>query len=242
MGHKDVDPEAVYTGQQVRTIMALAEATSPTAFVLVAWCYEFGARTAEPGMQLLRDVDLPNTRARPIHLKGGKAKQWHFLMPYCLRALPSWLDMRLERVSAPKQKLYLFPSTCPGKCYICGGTGQRHKQMRDGKRRFKGPLVPCHHCDETGERWGMDRREVYNIIAPVLRKAGMPKGRQHPHTLRHTIITQMLNSGIEPRVIQDRVGHRRLSTTLEYVKATDRARAEVTDKMRWLYEGKDEDV
>lgn len=244
MPRKDVDPEAVYTPDEVRRIMTIARQQPPLTYALLAWCYEFGARTAEPGMQLLRDVDLPNNRARPVHLKGGATKAWHFLLPYCQEALPMWLRERPQQQPLPREQGFascLFPSAFPGKCYICSGTGQRPKQMRlpNGKRE-KGPLMPCHHCSETGQRWGMDRREVYNVVAPVLRAAGVPKGRQHPHTLRHTIITQMLNSGVEPKVIQDRVGHRQLSTTLTYVKATDKARAEVVDKMKWLY-NEDED-
>jgi integrase len=236
MPRKDIDSEAVYTEEQIADIMRIAAKTSPLAFALTAWCYEFGARTAEPGMQFLRDLDLPNGRARPLHLKGGKNPSWHYLLPYCQTALPRWIAKRGGCVKKPEQNLYLFPSKTPGKCLTCGGTGQRAKQMREGEKRFPGPLVSCHHCNETGKRWGMDRREVYNVVAPILRAAGMPKGRQHPHTLRHSIITHMLNSGVEPNIIQNRIGHRRLATTLAYVQSTEQARADVVHKMRRLYE------
>lgn len=234
MPRKDVDPEAVYTVQEIRQIVQVARAESPLAFALVAWCYEFGARTAEPGLQLLRDLDLTNNRARPTHLKGGAAKSWHFLMPFCQEALPAWLQVR--QVRTPEQREYLFPSAFPGMCYTCHGTGQRHKLLRlpDGSRA-QGPAVPCHHCEATGKRWGVDRREVYNVVARVLRKAGMPKGRQHPHTLRHSIITHMHNAKVEAKVIQDRVGHRRLESTLGYIRATDAQRMAVLDKMQEVY-------
>lgn len=234
MSKKDVDPEAVYTPEQIRTIMSLARTKDALTFALVAWCYEFGARTAEPGMQTMRDVDLENNRARPVHLKGGAATSWHFLLPYCQEALPRWMQARTPKIS--EQAKYLFPSAFPGMCYTCGGSGQRAKQMRatDGSR-FKGDLVPCHHCGETGKRYGLDRREVYNTLAPLLREAGMPKGRQHPHTLRHSIITHMHNGGVEAKVIQDRVGHRRLESTLGYIRATDAQRASVLDKMQNIY-------
>lgn len=235
MPRKDVDPEAVYSVDEIRHIMTIARAQSPRAFAVTAWCYEFGARTAEPGLQLLRDVDLLNKRARPVHLKGGTAKAWHFLLPFCQKALPVWLHTRPHHPDAPEAML--FPSAFPGKCYTCGGTGQRHKQTRlPSGKRGKGDLVPCHHCNETGRRWGMDRREVYNVVAPVLREAGMPKGRSHPHTLRHSIIVHMLNAGVEPKVIQTRVGHKRLETTLGYVVASDKARAEVEAKLAHIYE------
>lgn len=234
---KDVDPQAVYDEIEINKIISVARSKDILTFTLTAWCYEFGARTAEPGMQLLRDVDLHGGRARPLHLKGGKVKSWHYLMPFCTEALPLWLKVRESHVKVPEQDPYLFPSASPGMCYTCGGTGQRAKQMRDGKRRFKGPLVPCHHCGETGKRWGLDRREVYNIVAPVLREAGMRKGSQHPHTLRHSIITHMLNAGVDSQEVQDRVGHRHLETTLSYARATESAKAEVVGKM-WKVYGK----
>jgi len=235
VAHKDVDSEAVYTVQEIQQVLRTARTIGTLAFTLTAWCYEFGARTAEPGQQLLRDVDLPNNRARPTHLKGGASKAWQFLMPNCQAALPLWLAERETHISQPTQALYLFPARKPGKCLTCEGTGQRAKQMRDGERRFKGPRVPCHHCAATGKRWGMDRREVYAIVAPVLRAAGMQKGRQHPHVLRHSVITHMLDAGVAPKVIQERVGHRSLQTTLDYVKATDAGRAEVMGKMNALF-------
>lgn len=235
MTRKNIDPEAVYTIPEIQRIIATARPRGPLAFALTAWTYEFGARTAEPGLQLLRDLDLPNNRARPVHLKSGAAKSWQFLLPYCEEALPLWIAARPAMIKTPEQAPYLFPSKMPGMCYPCHGTGQRAKLLRDGNRRFDGEKVPCHHCGATGKRWGLDRREVFNIVAPILTAAGMPKGRRHPHTLRHSIITNMLNSGVEPKVIQTRVGHRALQTTLGYVQASESARAEVVDKMKALY-------
>lgn len=236
MPKKNVDPQAVYDAADIQQIMAVARNMGPLPFALTAWCYEFGARTAEPGMQLLRDVDMKAARARPLHLKGGNAQAWHFLLPFCVEALPPWLAVRPHRyIKTPEQALYLFPSKAPGTCYTCHGTGQRAKQMREGKRRFVGDLVPCHHCNETGKRWGMDRREVYNIIAPILRAAGMRPGSQHPHTLRHTIITHMLDAGVPSAEIQSRVGHKQLETTLSYARATESAKAETVGKMWKVY-------
>jgi hypothetical protein len=77
------DHLAILQAHEMRSIMDVARATGPLPFALTAWCYEFGARTAEPGLQLLKDVDMRIGRARPAHLKAGKPPAWHMLMPFC---------------------------------------------------------------------------------------------------------------------------------------------------------------
>lgn len=221
--------------------MQAARERGPLAFALVAWCYEFGARVSEPGMQLLKEVDLRLGRARPAHLKRGKGKVWHRLHTFCRQALPSWLAERETWTLMPAQRAYLFPSRITtGRCYMCRGSGSRQKLKRDGEKRFvDGTLVRCEVCQGTGERWGLAAQEAYVIIKGVLRAAGIPDGRNHPHVLRHSVITHMLNAGTSPKVIQDRVGHRSMETTLEYARVTDQALAETEGRLeaRGIYKG-----
>jgi integrase len=237
---KDVETQATLEEAEVVPVMKAARDHGPLAFALTAWGYEFGARISEFGMQLMRDTDLRLDRARPAHLKHGQKQAWHPLFELCREALPLWLDERETWTLEPKRQLYLFPSRIAGhRCYVCRGAGERPKLRREGERRFVGGTAPCEQCRGTGERWGLAAPEAYKIIHGVLVAAGIPDGRNHPHVLRHSIVTHLLNAGVAVKVVQDRVGHRSMETTLEYARLTDQALAESEGKLkeRGIYKG-----
>lgn len=62
-------------------------------------------------------------------------------------------------------------------------------------------------------------RGIEFIMKTVFQKAGV-KGQVHPHELRHTFATQMLNNGADLRTVQELLGHESLSTTQIYTHVT----------------------
>lgn len=57
---------------------------------------------------------------------------------------------------------------------------------------------------------------VRNVIRRVGEDAGIPE--LHPHLLRHTAATRLLNQGVDIRTLQELLGHASLQTTQIYLR------------------------
>ncbi|MBD3277898.1 MAG: tyrosine-type recombinase/integrase, partial [Candidatus Aegiribacteria sp.] len=61
----------------------------------------------------------------------------------------------------------------------------------------------------------LSRMTVWNVVNKSAQKAGVP-GRVHPHTLRHSFATHLLQGGADLRVVQELLGHSDIKTTEIY--------------------------
>ena len=72
----------------------------------------------------------------------------------------------------------------------------------------------------------LTRSGAFLILKGLAEKAGLEPGRVHPHLLRHSFATHLLEGGADLRSVQEMLGHADLSTTELYTHVSDRRRRE----------------
>jgi integrase/recombinase XerC len=110
-------------------------------------------------------------------------------------------DARTVRVLGKGSKERIVPYGTPAARALDAYLGRR--------ATARGPVF----VNQRGGR--LTARSIHTIVRRAARAAGVTR-RVSPHTLRHTFATHLLDRGADLRVIQELLGHSRLSTTQRY--------------------------
>lgn len=80
-------------------------------------------------------------------------------------------------------------------------------------------LFPNKGPGQKGDR-PMQAKSVFDAVRQAAQRAGIKK-HVHPHTLRHSFATHLLESGADLRTIQLLMGHANVTTTTHYLRLSE---------------------
>ena len=121
----------------------------------------------------------------------------------------------------------------------CFGKGAKERVVPIGRsaaealRRYLSrgrPYLDRRHRPELflNARGGaLTRAGAFVILRRLAAKAGLEPERVHPHLLRHSFATHLLEGGADLRSVQEMLGHADLATTELYTHVSDRRRREL---------------
>jgi integrase/recombinase XerD len=92
------------------------------------------------------------------------------------------------------------------------------------------PFLDTRHRPElflNARGGGLTRAGAFLILRRLAAKAGLDPERIHPHLLRHSFATHLLEGGADLRSVQEMLGHADLATTELYTHVSDRRRREL---------------
>jgi site-specific recombinase XerD len=200
------------TLEDITNVIAAADGDRPADLrdrALLEVMYACGLRVSEASGLSLGDVDLDHN-ALLVHGKGNKQRMVLMGEP-ARRALERYLrNARAKILRAPK----------PAKTSPVGvhGSGPKSKAtMSDSKAVFLN-----RSCGR------LSQRRIQLIVRKYALKAGLHE-RVHPHLLRHTFATHLLDGGAELRVVQELMGHASPNTTQIYLHVTEERQRKVLE-------------
>ncbi|WP_110669387.1 tyrosine recombinase XerC [Salinicola halophilus] len=120
------------------------------------------------------------------------------------------------------------------------GKGGKPRQMPLGRRAAEGITAwlgirsvlakPDEHALFVAQHGGrLGHRAIQSRLSEIAKRRGLPE-HLHPHRLRHSFASHLLESSQDLRAVQELLGHANLSTTQIYTRLDWQQLAEVYDK------------
>jgi integrase/recombinase XerD len=126
-----------------------------------------------------------------------------------------------------------------GRLVRCTGKGSKERIVPIGReaveslRRYLSrgrPYLDKRHRPElflNAKGGALTRAGAFLILRRLAESAGLDPERVHPHLLRHSFATHLLEGGADLRSVQEMLGHADLATTELYTHVSDRRRREL---------------
>jgi integrase/recombinase XerC len=132
----------------------------------------------------------------------------------------------LPSVNLARRELLVRGKGAKERLVVFGGPAgdSLRRYLQDGRPHLleavkprAGRTSPALFLNRYGQR--LSRRSIEKLVRQYAGRAGLPEG-VHPHTLRHTFATHMLEGDADLRVIQELLGHASPTTTQIYTHVT----------------------
>ncbi len=130
------------------------------------------------------------------------------------------VNINLGQVNLDSQEIRVWGKGSKERIVLMGKPAAQALQtyLSQGRPKLMGKKqTSALFLNRYGER--VTKRRVQRILEKYTNLAGIDK-RVHPHMLRHTFATHLLDGGADLRVVQELLGHANLSSTQIYTHVT----------------------
>ncbi len=166
--------------------------------------YAAGLRVSElvslPISAIQQDFDISgNLTLRNYLIVKGKGNKERIapLNKAAIRKLIEYLHLR--RQSGQEKSNWLFVGT-----------------LRASKK-----IVKVHNDVRLAEYDHLTRQRFHQMLKELALKVNIDPAKVHPHVIRHSFATHLLNNGMDLRILQELLGHSDISTTEIYTHILD---------------------
>lgn len=101
-----------------------------------------------------------------------------------------------------------------------------YRALRDWLRERRADGSDYLFNSQKGGR--LDRTQFFRLFRAIASVAGLSAGKQHPHTLKHSLASHLVAANVNLALVKQQLGHKSIGSTMRYVTTSDRQASQAT--------------